>query len=321
MSGEVVIVPTFRREAFLALCLKRIREVEPHIPIAIFPDRGTRDDPALWEAIDLVDPILTNMHVMLVPEHDFYGNSYNVMEAFRWAYNEGFERTFYIENDVLVHRDFFTWHRAMHEEWDDIFASMAWIFNHYAPITDDVQFEPWYYAIGTCFTLEMLAEVAKHASPLYYADMPGYIAKAFPDSKLNTQYGISHYEQDGLIQRVIERVKRQVVSPCRGRCTHLGMMGYNKGWADTFFGEAKTFEERVKRLEQFAADPYWRMEYFDRKIVEFEEGRTLPPVKRRYQIKIGDWVSEFTSEASLAHLPRRINSVDVPANARIMLLS
>lgn len=315
MPSEVVIVPTYRRPELLFLCLKQIREIEPEIPILLFPDRGT------WKDSQIVE-IGKKYHtrIIFVPDHDFHGNSYNAMEAFRYIYNEGWETIYYLEEDTLVHPDFFKWHREQHEHFPKIFASMAWIFNRHAPIHDDILFQPWYYAIGTCFQRDKLMKIVEHATPRYYEDMQGYIEKNFKASKLNSTFGIQHYEQDGLIQRILEVDKTQTVSPGITKCTHLGFGGYNRGW-DTyaqFFEGCLSWEDRLSRLANLLGDPYWRAEIFGREIVEREIGYELPKRLLKYRITLpGGWESEIVSELKKDSLPRRINSVTLPEHAII----
>ena len=230
---EIVLIPTYRRPEMLFYCLSLIRAIEPEIAVAVFPDRGTYHDKEFQDVMASFDSDVT--HALLIPDHDYYGNSFNTMEAFRWAYNSGFDRIYYVEDDVMVHEDFFKWHREVHEEESDLFASMGWIFNRYAPITKDLLFQPWYYSVGTCFTREKLKLIVDHASPRYYKDMPGYIEKAFAGSSLNAGgQNIQHYEQDGLIQRVMDRDRTQVVSRGMATCTHLGFAGYNRGGYNSY---------------------------------------------------------------------------------------
>jgi hypothetical protein len=318
---ECCVVTTYKRPELLHCCLKRIRAAEPGIEIIIFPDRGTARDPETILAVR--DFKRGNLQVNFVPDHDYHGNSYNVMEALRWAYNEGSTRIFYIEDDVMVHPDFFTWHRAQHELIPDLFASMAWIFNRHAPIVDDLLFQPWYYAIGTCFPREKLGLIVEHASPRYYEDMQSYIEKTFKGSQLNTPFGIQHYEQDGLIQRVLDADRSQTISPGITKCSHMGMYGYNRGWktgSDLFDG-ALDFEERIRRLEDFISDPYARATIFGREIIEREIGRELPRRSFVYRVELPQgWTTEFTSELTMNKLPRKINSVLLGKDAKISLL-
>lgn len=325
--NECVIIPTFRRWEFLYCCLKRIRKIEPLIPIRIFPDRGSDEDPAKMEFVahainDTFRP--GPLQFYPVPRHEFYGNSYNTMEAYRHAYNEGWDRVHYIEDDVMVHEDYFAWHRKMHEDFPDIFASMAWIFNRYAPIVECELFQPWFYSVGVCFNRQMLGLVVKHANPIYYADLQKYIETEFVDVNRGRGYGIQHYEQDGLIQRVLDRAHGQTVTPGIARCDHIGTVGYNQGWShrDEFFHGCKNFPERVERIEELIADPYLRAEFFSRDIVSREIGSELPQRLLKYRVKVpGGWESEFETEVRIKHPPMRVNSVPLPPEAEIVLVS
>jgi hypothetical protein len=318
---EITIIPTYKRPEMLFYCMTLIRHFEPTMPIAIFPDHGTIGE--IQELLQSFDPRITQ--AMMVPDHGYYGNSYNTMEAFRWAYNCGADRIFYVEDDVMVHWDFFKWHREMHEEFGDvIFSSMAWVFNHYAPITEDPMFQPWYYSVGTCFSRNKLSLIAQHATPFYYEDMPGYIEKEFPDSPLSAgTMNVAHFEQDGLIQRILDRDKTQTVSSGMARCTHLGSFGYNKGWEqrDDFYGDAKTFEERVQKISEFIGDPYWRAELFGRPIVEREIGKILPPRLIKYRLKLGEFECNYESELKIDQLPRRLRSVPRTPEMEIVVTS
>lgn len=320
MPSEVIIVPTYKRPEFLFCCVKRLREYSG-TPIVVFPDRGSGKD----EGLAKVEQKFRGhgFSIQFVAEHDYHGNSANALEAMRWAYNAHYDLVYYVEDDVMVHEDFFKWHRRMHQDWDDIFASMAWVFNRHAPLEDELLFQPWYYAIGTCFTRKKLETIIQHATPLYYADMQGYIEKRFRSSLLNTPFGIEHYEQDGLIQRIMDLDRSQTVSPGVAKCTHAGLIGYNRGWthSDEFFRDCADFEQRVERVEQFIADPYWRAEVFGRDLVEREIGKRLPKRDFRYRVTIpGGWSSEFTSELLPNNLPRRINSVPMPPEANYRII-
>lgn len=315
---EICLVTTYKRPEHLFMCLDRILRAEPEMDVMVFPDRGTLHDEELKMLMAAFS--VRKVNWAYVPDHDYHGNTYNTMEAFRFAANANIDTVYYIEDDVMIHPDFFKWHRAQHEMWPEIFATMAWIFNRHAPISDDAMFQPWYYAIGTCFKLEKLKLVAQHASPKYYADMQGYIESNFPLSKLNSPFGIQHFEQDGLIQRVLDLDHTQTISPGIAKCSHMGNFGYNRGWdpAIDFFGDAELFMQRVDRLDTFINDPYWRAEVFGRDIVEREIGKTLEPRTFNYRLSLpGGWATEFKSELSQDRLPRRIHSVTIGSDAHI----
>lgn len=312
---ELVLVTTYKRKFLLFSCLERIRTFGGDIPIMVFSDRWS-DEGA--DAAQMFDAQWVTM-----PKHEFYGNSYNTMEAYRYAFHEGADRVYLIEDDVMIHPDFFPWHRRMHEEYPDIFAAMGWVFNQYAPIDEGEMFQPWYYSIGVSFSRDKLALIAEHASPLYYADMQGYVRKNFPLSPYNGPFNIVHVEQDGLIQRIIEKDKSQTVSCGIAKCSHIGMGGYNRGWPnyDKFFAGIDHYEDAARKIDLLLSDPYWRISLFGRGIVEREVGRTVEKRNLHYRVRFDGWESDFTSEMERNHLPHRINGVQIPAHAEFVLES
>src|SRR5215472_5565938 len=98
---EVVLVPHFRREELLHCCLRRIRDYQPKMEVHLFPDRGTWRDSMVAKLADRFKAILH-----MVPDNDWYGNTANIMNAYLWAYNAGYDRIFMVESDVMVHPDF-----------------------------------------------------------------------------------------------------------------------------------------------------------------------------------------------------------------------
>lgn len=314
--NEIVLIPCYNRPELLFICLSLIRSFESTIRIRLFPDRGSRD-----AFLGIAEMFKAELHY--TPDHDYYGNSYNTMEAYRWAYNAGADLAYLVEDDIFVHHDFFAWHRKMHEEYDDIFGAMAWIFNRHAPIMEGEMFQPWFYSIGVSFTRQKLALLAKHATPLYYQDMPGYIRKHFKSNPLNDPFNIMHVEQDGLIQRILDDDKTQTVSPGIAKCSHMGFGGYNRGWNtyEKFFEGVSSFDKRLDKVMALYEDPYWRMSIFGRAIVEREIGYAIPERTIRYRIELpGGWETEFVSEMTQEHLPKRIHSAPIPEGSKVELL-
>jgi hypothetical protein len=312
---ECLLVPTYKRNEFLYCALASIREQDGKIKIFVFSDRG-EDNHELRAVCDHF-----NAYLKVVPCHNYYGNSYCVMEAFRWAYDHGYELIHYSEDDVIQHPDCLAWHRTTHEMFDDIFASCGWIFNLHAPITDDYMFAPWYYAPNACFTREKLGLIVKHANPIYYSDYQKYVLETFPKSILHAQgkqRTTKFYEQDAIVQYVMEQDKSQVAWRASALIDHVGIAGYNKPDGPKFEG---TLEERIAQVEELIADHYWRAGIFSRKIVEREIGHVLPRRNFRYEVRLpGGWTSEYVSELPKRQLPSKINGVTLGPEAEIISL-
>jgi len=313
---EICIVPTYRRPELLHGCLRRLRGQDADVLITVFSDRGDTN-PELEKVCEEFEATL-----ILQPKHDYLGNSFNAGEALRFAYNAGFELVHYVEDDAFAKPDLLAWTRAQHEEWDDIFCTCGWVFNHHMPFSEDTYFAPWIYIPQFSIRRGKLALVIPHLGPLYYSDMWKYVAENFPENPINKLYpDVVHYEIDGLLQRIIMKEKLQVAWCATAKVLHVGAHGYNRGGFleyESFFDDCPTFASRVAKVECLALDPYWRASLMERSHVEREIGHELPPRQFRYHVKVpGGWESDFVSELPRTALPRRINSMTLPEGAEI----
>lgn len=237
---ECVVVPTYQRPDFLFLCLEAIRVAEDSLPIHVFPDRGT-DESSICERFG------ATQHLTL--QHSYHGNSYNVMEALRWAYVSGYERVFIVEDDAIVDRTFFDWSRAALGRHPDSFAACGWQYSPQAIISDGPDLRmPWYLSVCVALPRKSLYGIACHARPEYYGDMKGYLDRAYPTS--HHRFG-GHFEQDGLALRVCEAAGLRCIWPRRPRALHIGFTGYHMPGKPL----TGTLEERVARLRLAISDP------------------------------------------------------------------
>lgn len=314
--SELVIIPTYKRNAFLHCCLDRIRKQDAQIPIMVFSDRGESN----LELRSIVRKF--NAGLIVMPRHDLYGNSFVVLEALRWAHMTGAELIHYFEDDVAAHPDCLSWHRKQHDLFDDIFASCGWVFNLFAPISDDLMFAPWFYSPNFCIRKERLAQVVEHANPRYYNDMRGYVLRTFPDSILHNagrQLNTNYMEQDAVFQFCLMKDGSQVVWNGIAKVDHVGWVGYNRPNGTPLTGP---LDHCVKQVEGFIADKYARMAAFGRAIVEREIGSSIPKREIKYRISLpGEWQTEVTSEFEFKDLPEKINSARIPREARIEIIS
>ena len=281
----------------------------------VFSDRG-EDNEELHSVVRR-----WNCHLKVAPIHDFYGNSFNTLEAMRWAVECKFDLIHILEDDAMPHPDWLSWYRVAHERFDDIFCACGWVFNLHAPITNDMMFAPWFYAPSSSWKREKLALVTRHANPRYYCDMQRYILENFPNSILHDkgrQRTTKFYEQDAVCQYVMEQDKSQVAWRASALVDHCGIEGYNKPDGPKFEG---TLEERIAQVESLIADHYWRADIFSRKVVEREIGHELPKRNLRYLVKLpGGWSTEYTSELPKHQLPKKVHSVVLPKEAEIISL-
>jgi hypothetical protein len=216
---EVILVPTFDRSEFLYVCLEAIRAAEPSLPIHVFPDRGSSEHE--------VTSRFTNVTEHLTIAHSYHGNSYNMMEALKWAYNENnrWDRVYVIEDDAIISGDFFAWSRQALVAYPESFAACGWQYSPDALISDGPDLRiPWYLSVCTAIPRSSLYGIVQHARPEYYSNMKSYLDRAYPNSN---KRGTMHYEQDGLILRVMEAESKRAVWPRRPRATHCGFRGYH----------------------------------------------------------------------------------------------
>ena len=78
--------------------------------------------------------------------------------------------------------------------------------------------------------------------------MKGYLDRTYPNSN---RRGSMHYEQDGLILRVMESESKRAVWPRRPRATHCGWRGYHMS-KEKMQG---SFEERVAIVKLALKNP------------------------------------------------------------------
>lgn len=232
---DIVIVPTFFRPEYLALCLE-------HIEAA----RGSRDldirvyhDARRINYVNAVDTAAVcarfNAHLTVRKPHLAIGNTLNFLEAYKEAQRDQARAARYIyliEDDVLPGRDFFDWHEAVQAR-GDYFCSVGWhcIRNPKVKKNGDplayIETAVDFSSIGVCWKREKLDAITMHAREQYYYDPNSYLANTFPGSPIPHNRWV---EQAGLVMRVLLEGKgRHVVAwAAAPRCAHIGVSGYHR---------------------------------------------------------------------------------------------
>lgn len=316
---ELCVIPTYRRDAMLYVCLKRLRAVYDGV-ILVSSDKGYFTP----ELVKCTRDWRTEVKVM--PKHDNHGNTRNAGEILRFAYDAGFELVSYLEDDAFVDSRWREWTLRTHENNDRLFCTAGWVGNQQMPFTEGTYYLPWIYIPQFSIKHAQLAKVATHLKLEYYDDMAGYIQRAFPNSVLKkySTVAVNHYEIDGLLQHIImEDQSCQVAWNSRPTVMHMGFGGYNRGGYETyesFFNDCHSFDEQVAKIERLADDPYWRAALFG-PITKLETG-PLPKRRFRYRINLpGGWTSDYETDLAFTTLPPIINSVRIPKEAKITLIS
>jgi hypothetical protein len=257
MNHDVIIIPTFYRPEFLYLCLERIL----HTPAAdreiwLVQDRRADDFPRHARDEEETEFVAAafrkhlNLRRIVRRPHRYSGNSYNVLEAYRAAYQTDARYVYLIEEDVLVTEDFFRWHETVQGQ-GDYFCSIGYrcIRNPRVRHVDDpggyLECRNDYASIGVCWGRTNLAAVVQHAAADYYGDLVGYVQARLP----NDQLPWSAVEQDGLIHRLAIADGRPTAWASLPRAYHIGVWGYHRPAGFRFPGN---LQERVNAMREAA---------------------------------------------------------------------
>jgi hypothetical protein len=225
----------------LFCALEAIRASEPTIALHVWPDRAS-DEAEICERFNAVQ------HKTIA--HSMHGNSFNMLEALKWAYKHQYETVFVVEDDAVVEPSFFEWCRQALTD-PTIFAACGWQFSPDAPPPSDgpnIKM-PWYLSVAAAIPRRSLYGIVQHAKPEYYTDMQGYLDMAYPQSHRKNSL---HYEQDGLVLRVCESEGKRCAWPRRPRATHVGWRGYHMPDGSELNG---TLEDRVKIIKLLLKNP------------------------------------------------------------------
>lgn len=236
---DIVIIPTYLRAEYLWLCLEYLWQTQAPGPkeFWVCEDRRENDEYTHKLQFQWTDEVLEdfrgrlNLKKIVATPHNYSGNTRNVLEAYKRAYQTDARFVYLVEDDVLVRPDFFKWHEAVQETESKTMCSVAYrcVRNNEAR-TDISDPEAYfttardYASIGVCWRRESLGPVIEHARPEYYNDLDGYIGRTFPGNRFATDFS----EQDGLIMRVMWETRGFTTWPYVPRAYHMGYYGYHR---------------------------------------------------------------------------------------------
>lgn len=235
---NVALIPCFNRPEFLTLALENIRKAE-----------GAADIHYIFRLDHLFDK--TNLQVIAqfpLPHTITYTprvhyklakQSHSLLTGLIIAAQRTDKLVYLIEDDVMIGRDFFRWHDAVHKQNPDLFSSHANL-NINRSIPTQGNWDEYYLtsgdygSIGTCMHRDtILNHIAPHASKSYYRSPTNYVATTFKGSTLKRDQA----EQDGLIRRIQHTTGRPQAYPHTmqidgllygPRCFHAGFYGKNR---------------------------------------------------------------------------------------------
>lgn len=260
---DIVIVPTYFRPEYLQLCLEYLTKAEgiESKQIWIMHDHHEYDERTHAIEEQWNQEIIgewrhyrgLDIQFKRGLKHSTHGNSRNVLEAYKAAFNTGANMIYLIEDDVFVTPDFFRWHEAVQAD-GDYFCSVGYNCKFKWPATftpvseSDAYYTAHYYgSYGVGWKRQNLELIIPHAKNEYYTDMDNYVKNYLPGTRLGDRYT----EQDGLIERVMLKQHRPVAFPVQSRAFHMGFYGYHrKGQRPNGF-----LGDKLKGLRKMVADP------------------------------------------------------------------
>jgi len=227
---DVVVIPVWRRADFLLATLTRLEIInDPEVSYLISVDRGYSPD--VLTAIDEFSGSMGLDRVKVIHRvHRFKGNSFNVLSSLREACDRGPELVHLVEEDVLVGRDYFTYHRQVHDLVPDAFSVSACRNQRFPlkgdppPHEDAVYRDASYQSVGVSFRPDQLSYPLAHVTSRYFSNPIGYCRRIFPNSFIPP----GNAEQDGLLHRVLEQTDSFTVYPMIPRAYHAGFVGYHR---------------------------------------------------------------------------------------------
>lgn len=256
MQKNIVVIPCFSRPEYLDLCLQYILKADnaDQYEYLFAHDRG-----GYAKNIELIEQFPHKSYVV-TPQPNRYKagkQSYNVMNGLLAACSLKPKLVFYVEEDVFIGKDFFTFIEAIHAKELDAFEVItSHNVNSDDLVCDDVNA---YYikentnvhqGIGNCFKADMLLNyLGADFCDDYFNNPKTYVEQYYPNSALNSNFS----EQDGLIRRIIEKNGLRIAFTHVPRCFHAGFYGYNRDPRINY--KRLTFEQKKDLIMEFAFHP------------------------------------------------------------------
>jgi hypothetical protein len=250
---DVVLLPCWRRPEFLWHCLDNLTQADgsAELHVVIRPDTGHCAD--ILEVVRSFSDRLPSFEVCFPPAAPFRRTkqSANVLLGYLHAAHIARRFVFLIEEDIMIARDFFRWHRQAHAAAGELFCSIA-TQNPNRKLTLASEIDAYYLSSGdycsngVCFDKQMLLRLlAPQICMRYFRKPKAYIRRHFPASTI----GLGFVEQDGLIRRIQEHCAYPIAWPCVSRAFHSGFYGYNRPG-----GLTGSLQERVQILGETIYD-------------------------------------------------------------------
>ena len=261
MPKDVVIIPSWDRPEYLAVCLACIatnpEAKDMHYIFAL--DYGFNR-----KALEVIDNVMQDItddyQVNEMPDMHFGDakQSYNVLNAYYMALQMNPRYVFLIEDDIFIGKGFFKAMYQIQEQEPECFCVIGSRNNNPMPDEDRQNMNvstyrttmaSAYQSWGVCWNSRRLDEAITHhyVKGEYFKDMRGYCQRLHPNSRIQPQF----CEQDGLISRMHELSGRVIAYPDYPRCFHAGVYGYHRQAAI----QNASYESKLKFILNTCFDP------------------------------------------------------------------
>ncbi|MGH8207522.1 MAG: hypothetical protein ACRETK_12180 [Steroidobacteraceae bacterium] len=229
---DVVVLPCWRRPEFLWHCLDNLSQADGILDLQVIVRLDTG---YLQDNLDVIRSFserIPHLQIQYPQPCPFRRTkqSANVLLGYLQAAAVARRFVFLVEEDIMVARDFFRWHRAVHAQQPRLFCSIAArnpnrdvavpheVGGYYRSTSD-------YCSLGVCLDRRIITGlIAAHVNMQYFGKPKRYLRRHFPASAVS----LGFVEQDGLIRRIQEKSQLPLAYPCMPRAFHAGFYGYNR---------------------------------------------------------------------------------------------
>jgi hypothetical protein len=250
---DIVLVPCWRRPEMLWHCLENLCNADgiESKHVVIRPDSGY--DPDILTVIRSFAARLPSHEIQPSPRCPYRRTklSANILLGYLQAAASARRYVYLVEEDIMIGRDFFRWHGAVHAQRSGLFCSVA-VRNHNRQIETPNDPDGYYLSSGdycswgVCFDRSVVeALIAPHVNLGYLARPKRYLRRHFQRSHVSLGY----VEQASLLRRIQEGCGRPIAYPAVPRAFHAGFYGHNRPG-----GVPGALDERVQRLDRVIYD-------------------------------------------------------------------
>lgn len=252
---NTVLIPCFNRPEFLHYVIEQIKKADraDQYHYIFRPDVGfdkeiltvIKNFPFSYE----VTP--TGLNRYNQRRRSLSKQSYNVLSGYALAASKSTGLVFMIEEDIMIGKDFFSFHESVHSQ-HKLFVSLA-VRNINRSVETSGEVDEYYLStgdycsLGVCFQKEVILQhILPHMTDSYFKDPVGYVTVHFPDSSIGRHFA----EQDGLIRRIQMYSGLPTCYPFIPRAYHSGYYGYNRKR-----GISGTLAQKIDRIGKVIFSP------------------------------------------------------------------